>query len=128
MDVSSLKFNDLTHKIIGAMQVHSPPGSGFKEIIYQRALAIELDELQIKYRQEYHIPIFYKEKQIGKGRVDFFIEDKIILEIKAFIELENRHLNQAKNYLEAYNLQVGLLINFGGPSLQFKRIENFKIK
>ncbi|GAB3415635.1 GxxExxY protein [Niabella aquatica] len=129
MDVSNFKYKDLTEKIIGAaMQVHSHLGNGFKEIIYQRALAIELDSLQIEYKQEYHIPIYYKEKQIGKGRVDFFIENKVMLEIKAFMQLENTHLRQAKNYLEAFNLQVGLLINFGGTSLEFKRIENFKFK
>ncbi len=129
MDVSNFKYKELTEQIIGAaMQVHSHLGNGFKEIIYQRALAIELNSLQIKYRQEFHVPIYYKGEQIGKGRVDFFIEEKVMLEIKAFLQLENAHLRQAKNYLEAFNLQVGLLINFGGTSLEFKRIENFKFK
>lgn len=78
MDVSNFKYKELTEQIIGAaMQVHSHLGNGFKEIIYQRALAIELNSLQIKYRQEFHVPIYYKGEQIGKGRVDFFIEEKV---------------------------------------------------
>lgn len=129
MDVSNFKYKDLTGKIIRAtMQVHSHPGNGFKELIYQRALAIASDALQIKYRQEYHIPVYYKEKQMGKGRVDFFIEDKVMLEIKAFMQLENSHLRQAKNYPEVFNLQAGPLINFGSTRLEFKRIEHFKFQ
>ena len=110
------------------MKVHTTLGNGFQEIIYQRALEIELQDAAINFKKEFSMPIFYKEKLIGKRRVDFFIEEKVMVELKSVINLENVHLAQAKNYLEAYNIQVGLLINFGNTSLQFKRLENFKYK
>ena len=80
----------------------------------------------LNFARELSMPVYYKNIQIGERRVDFFVEEKIMVEIKAIIQLENVHLAQAKNYLEAYNMQVGLLINFGSISLQFKRIENSK--
>lgn len=117
----------LTSKIIGcAMEVHKVLGNGFQEVIYQRALEIELEESGLKFARELSMPVYYKNKQIGERRVDFFIEEKIMVELKAIIQLENVHLAQAKNYLEAYNMQVGLLINFGSISLQFKSLENPK--
>ncbi|MCH5720632.1 GxxExxY protein [Niabella hibiscisoli] len=123
------KFKEITEKIIGAaMSVHATLGNGFQEVIYQRALKIEFEDRRIKFVREMNMPIFYKEKMIGERRVDFFVEDKIMLELKAIIQLENVHLAQAKNYLEAYNMQVGLLINFGSTSLQFKRLENQKYR
>ena len=129
MDLQGFKYKDLTEKIIGAaMRVHSALGYGFQEIIYQRALEIELRDSGIIFKKEFSMPIFYKDTLIGKRRVDFFVEEKVMVEIKAIINLENVHLVQAKNYLEAYNIQVGLLINFGNASLQFKRLENFKLK
>ena len=121
------KFSDITEKIIKAcMTVHSILGNGFQEVIYQRALAIELELMDIQFQREHNMLIYYKERQIGERRVDFFVEEKIMVELKAIIQLENVHLAQAKNYLEAYNMQVGLLINFGSISLQFKRLENSK--
>lgn len=124
-----MERDELTYKIIGcAMKVHNTLGNGFQEVIYQRALEIELDESGLKFARELSMPVYYKAKQIGERRVDFFVEEKIMVEIKAIIQLENVHLAQAKNYLEAYNMQVGLLINFGTISLQFKRIENQKFK
>ncbi|RYY63449.1 MAG: GxxExxY protein [Chitinophagaceae bacterium] len=121
------KFQDITEKIIGAsMRVHSFLGNGFQEVIYQRALEIELQESDLKFKREFSMPIYYKGKSIGERRVDFFVENKIMVELKAIIQLENVHFAQAKNYLEAYNIQVGLLINFGSISLQFKRLENAK--
>ena len=108
------------------MRVHSALGNGFQEVIYQRALEIEMDDSDLKFARELSMPIYYKNKQIGERRVDFFVESKIMVELKAIIQLENVHLAQAKNYLEAYNVQVGLLINFGSISLQFKRLENSK--
>lgn len=121
------KFQEITEKVIGAaMKVHSALGNGFQEVIYQRALAIELEEMNVKFKRELEMPIFYRGRNIGTRRVDFLVEDKIMVELKAIIQLENVHLAQAKNYLEAYNIQVGLLINFGSISLQFKRLENQK--
>ncbi len=85
-----------------------------------------MEEFKLIFARELSIPVYYRSRQIGERRVDFFVENKIMVEIKAVIQLENVHLAQAKNYLEAYNMQVGLLMNFGSISLQFKRIENPK--
>ena len=119
------KYSALTSKIIGcAMKVHSTLGNGFQEVIYQRALAIEMTKQGLSFVREMEMPIFYDEQQIGTRRVDFFVEDKIMVELKAIIQLEDVHLAQAINYLEAYKMEVGLLINFGSKSLQFKRVQN----
>lgn len=121
----SFKYEDITRRIIGcAMKVHSFLGNGFQEVIYQRALAIEMDSDGLYYEREKEMPIIYKERNIGTRRVDFFVENRIMVELKAVIELEDVHLAQGKNYLEAYNMEVGLLINFGARSLQFKRLFN----
>jgi len=106
------------------MRVHSSLGSGFQEVIYQRALAIEMNFANISFIREHEIEIYYKTHYIGKRRVDFFVEEKIMVEIKALSLLENIHLTQAMNYLEAYGLKTGLLMNFGAKSLEFKRIFN----
>ena len=125
--MADYKYQEITEKIIGsAMRVHATLGNGFQEVIYQRALKLEMEETGLKFAREFTMPIFYKSRQIGERRVDFYVEDKIMVELKAVIILENVHLAQAKNYLEAYNMQVGLLINFGSISLQFKRLENKK--
>jgi GxxExxY protein len=117
------KYQKLTHDIIGAaMEVHRHLGNGFQEVVYQRALAIELSMRNINFEREKEMPLSYKGFDIGTRRVDFFIEEKIMLEIKAVILLEDVHLAQAINYLEAYKMEIGLLINFGCPSLQFKRV------
>lgn len=117
------KYSNLTAEIIGAaMEVHKFLGNGFQEVIYQRALAIELREKGLSFVREQEMLIKYKGIDIGTRRADFFIEDKIMLEIKAVIKLEDVHLAQAINYLEAYNLEIGLLINFGSKSLEFKRL------
>ncbi len=122
-----MQHEDLTHKIIGcAMKVHSVLGSGFPEVIYQRALAIELEKQGLKFGQEIEMTIFYDEVEIGRRRVDFFVEDKIMVELKAIGILDDSHLSQLINYLEAYNLPVGLLINFGSRSMTFKRVYNSK--
>ncbi len=127
MEKKEYKYHEITQKTIGAaMKVHAVLGNGFQEVIYQRALEIELEDSGLKFARELSIPVYYKSRQIGERRVDFFVEEKIMVEIKALIQLENVHLAQAKNYLEAYNMQVGLLINFGAISLQFKRLENQK--
>ena len=120
-----VKHRDLTHKIIGcAMQVHKSLGNGFQEVIYQRALAIELKYADVEFEREKEMEIHYREQNIGTRRVDFFVEDNIMVEIKAVITLEDVHLAQAMNYVEAYNMEIGLLINFGSKSLQFKRVHN----
>ncbi len=115
--------SDLTRKIIGcAMEVHRTLGNGFQEVIYQRALEIEMAQQGLAFSREHEMDIFYKGVKIGNRRVDFFVEGKVMVEIKAVIELEDVHLAQAINYLEAYGLEVGLLLNFGSRSLQFKRV------
>ena len=121
--------NSLTHEIIGcAMEVHSILGSGFQEVVYQRALSIEMKLRNIEHQREFEMPLFYKGVDVGQRRVDFLVANEISVEIKAIINLEDVHLAQAINYLEAYNLQTGLLINFGAKSLQFKRLFNKKFK
>ncbi len=115
--------SELTGKIIGcAMEVHRALGNGFQEVIYQRALAIEMASQGLTFSREHEMHIFYKGEGIGTRRVDFFVEGKVMVELKAVIRLEDVHLAQAINYLEAYGLEVGLLINFGNRSLQFKRV------
>jgi GxxExxY protein len=123
-------FNDtLTHKIIGcAMKVHSTLGSGFQEIVYQNALEIEMEYEQLAFIREKEMPIYYRERRVGLRRVDFFVENLVMLELKAAIQIEDIHLAQALNYLEAYNVQTGLLINFGSQSLTFKRLYNKKFR
>jgi len=121
------KYSDITEKIIGcAMKVHSRLGNGFQEVIYQRALAIELAEADMEFAREQEMEIFYKDQQIGTRRVDFFVEGRVLVELKALVQLEDVHLAQAINYLEAFDMEVGLLINFGAKSLQFKRLSNNK--
>ena len=123
------KYSELTSKIIGcAMTVHKLLGNGFQEVIYQRALAIEMSLARIAFQREFEMPIFYREEQIGTRRVDFLAEGIISVELKAMIKLEDVHFAQAINYLEAYNLEIGLLINFGENSLNFKRLTNKKFK
>jgi GxxExxY protein len=116
-------LSDLTGKIIKcAIEVHKHLGNGFQELIYQRALAIEFTLQDVPFKREFEMPLFYKGERIGTRRVDFFVEDKVMVEIKAIIQLEDVHLAQSINYLEAYKKEVGLLINFGSKSLDFKRV------
>ena len=123
-----MKYQDLTRKIIGcAMEVHKALGNGFQEVIYQRALAYEMNLQRLEFSREYEMEISYKDQKIGTRRVDFFVENKIMVEIKALIKLEDVHLAQAMNYVEAYNLEIGLLLNFGARSLEFKRVHNNKL-
>lgn len=115
-------INDpITYKIIGcAMTVHNELGNGFQEVIYQRSLAYELELQGLNFQREVEMPLFYKDISVGSRRVDFIVEDNIMLEIKALIKLENVHLAQGLNYLKAYKLEKGLLINFGGTRLEYK--------
>jgi len=122
-------LSDLTGRIIKcAIEVHKYLGNGFQEVIYQRALAIEFALQNVVFEREFEMPLFYKGEQIGTRRVDFFVDGKVMVEIKAIIQLEDVHLAQAINYLEAYQMEVGLLINFGSKSLDFKRVMNKKSK
>ena len=121
--------SELTGKIIGcAMEVHKYLGNGFQEVIYQRALSIELNMNNLEHEREKEMPLKYKGYDIGTRRVDFFVGNKIMVEIKAVKQLEDVHLAQAINYLEAYGMDIGLLINFGNTSLQFKRVMKPKRK
>lgn len=119
----------ITHAVIGsAMEVHSILGNGFQEVVYQRSLSYEMYLRGIEHQSEFEMPLIYKGQNVGGRRVDFLVNGKISVEIKAIVNLEDVHLAQAMNYLEAYNLQTGLLINFGSKSLQFKRLFNKKHK
>ncbi len=129
MKRSKEDIDKLTHKIIGcAMQVHRTLGNGFQEVIYQRALAIEFQYQNIEFKREMEMNIKYRGHDIGTRRVDFFIENCVMLEIKAVEKLENVHKTQAINYCEAYHIADGLLINFGGQSLDFKRVYNKRLR
>jgi GxxExxY protein len=123
--MEELKYADITQKIIGAsFEVHKFLGNGFQEVIYQRALAYELGLAGLSFARDIEQHIYYKNlpKPIGTRRADFVVENKILVELKAVIQLEDVHLAQALNYLEVYKLEVGLLINFGSKSLTFKRL------
>jgi GxxExxY protein len=118
-------YKEITGRIIGcAMKVHSALGNGFQEVIYQRALAIEMKYAGLNFEREKEMEVYYRGVLIGSRRADFFVEGKIMVELKALVALEDVHLAQAMNYLEAYKMEIGLLINFGAKSIQFKRVHN----
>lgn len=124
-----IEKDPLTYTIIGcAMKVHNTLGNGFQEVIYQRCLAIELENEGLSFEREKEQTIYYNGINVGTRRADFIVAEKIMVELKALINLEDVHLAQAKNYLVAYNLAKGLLINFGAASLQYKLIFNPKLK
>ena len=119
--------DELTYKIIGcAMKVHSTLGNGFQELIYQRALAVEFEKQGVRFEREVEMPIFYEERNIGRRRADFLVHEFVLVELKATIQLDDVHLAQGLNYLVAYKLDKGLLINFGARSLQIKRLRRPK--
>jgi len=123
------KYTELTGKIIGcAMEVHKILGNGFQELVYQRAMAIEMQIQGLPFNREFVMPVYYKSRQIHTRRVDFLVDTIISVELKAVSAMDDSHLAQGINYLEAYNLEIGLLINFGSKSLQFKRLINSKFK
>lgn len=122
-----MTLDELTYKINGcAMKVHNSLGNGFQEVIYQRCLAIEMKRAGLAFEREKEQKIYYGQFEVGTRRADFVVENSIIIELKALINLEDVHLAQAKNYVVAYNFPIGLLINFGATSLQFKKIYNSK--
>jgi GxxExxY protein len=115
--------SELTGTIIGcAMTVHNALGKGFQEFIYQRCLAIEMNKHHLTFARELEMSIYYDGIKVGKRRVDFLVEDNVMVELKAVPEIQGAHISQTLNYLEAYKLQTGLFINFGASSLQFKRL------
>ena len=119
------KHSELTHKIIGcAMQVHSFLGNGFQEIIYQRALALEFLKAGLNFERELLVNIFYKDyiEPVGSRRVDFLVEGCVLVELKALSALDDVHMNQVLNYLRVYQIEIGLLINFGENRLNLKRL------
>ena len=122
-------FDDITYRINGcAMKVHNSLGNGFQEVIYQRCLAIELERAKLAFARELEQDIFYEGINVGTRRADFIVENDIVVELKAIINLEDVHLAQAKNYVVAYDKPIGLLINFGATSLQIKKIFNPKYR
>jgi GxxExxY protein len=123
--MTTFKHGEITEKIIGAaFKVHNTLGPGFQEVIYQRALELELRLVPLELLREFEMPIFYLNQQIGTRRVDFFIENKISVELKAVTKIDDTNIAQAMNYLEVYNLEIGLLINFGSKRLEFHRFTN----
>jgi GxxExxY protein len=122
-----MTLDEITYKINGcAMKVHNTLGNGFQEVIYQRCLAIELNKAGLSFGREVEQAIYYEGIDVGTRRADFIVENQVIVEIKALINLEDVHLAQAKNYVVAYDFKIGLLINFGAKSLQFKKVFNSK--
>ena len=126
--IHDLKYRDLTEKIIGcAIKVHRFFGPGFPEIIYQRCLIIELEKLGLKYLNEEERNIYYENISVGKRRLDVLVENKVLIALKALVEIDKACYNKVINYLKVFNTEVGLLLNFGTESLQFKRFINSKI-
>jgi len=122
---NTYKYSELTGKIIGcAMKVHSELGNGFQEVIYQRCLHLEMEKQGLPFTRELEMTIFYHGVDVGTRRVDFLVNETVMVEIKAVSRLEDIHLAQVLNYLEAYQLETGLLINFGSKSLEFRRVTN----
>jgi GxxExxY protein len=123
-----MTLDEITYKINGcAMKIHNTLGNGFQEVIYQRCLAIELKRAGLTFEREKEQTIYYDGFDVGTRRADFVVENQVIVELKAITNLENVHLAQAKNYVVAYNFPVGLLINFGATSLQFKKVYNNRL-
>ena len=122
-------YSELTGAVIGsAIEVHSILGTGFQEVVYQRALEHEMERRGLSFAQEWEVPIilpiFFGERQVGTRRVDFLVDGKVVVELKAVSGLENVHLAQAIDYLQAFGLEVGLLLNFGAAKLKFRRVVN----
>jgi GxxExxY protein len=116
------RYSGITERIIGcAMEVHRTLGCGFQEVVYQRSLAVEMEKAGLVFGRELEMPLFYKGVDVGSRRADFLVADAVLVELKALHQIDQTHHAQIINYLEAYQLEVGLLINFGERSLRFKR-------
>lgn len=101
--------------------MHTILGTGFQEVIYQRSLAVEMEREGLIFAREIEVPLYYKGVDVGSRRVDFLVEEAVLVELKALHELTPTHHAQIINYVEAYRLEIGLLLNFGEPNLRFKR-------
>lgn len=125
MQNKNYKYSDITGKVIGcALEIHKTLGSGFQEVIYQRCLEIEFNKAGLSYKREKEMNVYYEGVLVGNRRVDFLVEGKVLVELKAITQMEDVNKAQVINYLEAYNLEVALLINFGSKSLEVKRFIN----
>ncbi len=123
----SMKFAPLTGTIIGcAMNVHRQLGNGFREIVYQRCLYIELKKMGLECKREVPMEIFYESEWVGTKKLDIIVGQKVLIEIKVLPELNKTSYSQVINYLKVFDLEVGLLLNFGMESLQFKRFVHSK--
>jgi GxxExxY protein len=119
------KYSDITEKIIGcSLNIHKQLGNGFPEVIYQRCLEIEFKKSNLKFKKEFEIPVFYNNIEVGKRRADFIVENVVLVELKAIQNIDDYCISQVLNYLKAFKIEVGLLINFGEKSLRFKRLIN----
>lgn len=127
--MADFKYGEITEKIIGAaFRVHGALGNGFQQVIYQNAMELEFKLIHLDFEREVDMPIYYMDQQVGTRRIDFLVNNLISLELKAIIKLEDVHIPQGINYLEAYNLEIGLLINFGAKRLEFNRFTNKKYR
>jgi GxxExxY protein len=125
--MEAYKYKEITEKIIGcAFKVHNTLGNGFQEVIYQRCMQVEMEKQGLGFARELEQTIYYEGVDVGTRRVDFLVENVVLVELKAVSTLENVHLAQAINYLEAFSLEVGLLLNFGSTKLEFRRLINSK--
>jgi GxxExxY protein len=121
--MTELLYSDLTEKIRQAtFEVHQYFGSGFLEKVYENTLKYKLEQLRMHVYQQYPIPVYFNSIKVGEYFADLIVENKIIIELKAISNLDKIHMAQVKNYLKATKIKLGLLINFGTPKLQFKRI------
>lgn len=122
-----LIYPDLSYKTIGcAFEVFNQIGSGHKEIVYHKALAMEFRNQKINFSEEVYFPVEYKNVVVGKNYFDFLVEEKIIVEIKSLSKFSKGNFDQTKNYLSVSKLKLALLINFGNDGVQCKRVVNFK--
>lgn len=121
------QIDEIAYRVIGCgFEVHNTLGTGFQEVIYQRALSAEMLKRGIEHQREVEYTVTYKGSQVGSRRADFIVFDNILVEIKAVSELLPVHLAQSLNYVEAYNLPIGLLLNFGTDTMGIRRVTNNK--
>lgn len=113
----------LTRRIIGAaIEVHRTLGPGFLESIYRNALSRELQSKGLSFESEKEVPVTYKTIVVGRHRLDLFIERRVIVELKAVSGITDVHVAQALSYMKATGAELSLIVNFGGPSLTWKRL------
>jgi GxxExxY protein len=126
--MSEIVHADITEAILGAaFEVHNTLGPGFLESIYEEALARELGLRGMAFQRQVSVPILYKNETVGTHVIDLIVDDQVIVELKAITELADIHKAVVLSYLAATKRKVALLINFGQPSLTFKRIVRQRI-